>query len=111
MMVRMTSVITLGDLSIDRERYAVRVGERAARLTYLEFELLVALARQAGRVVSREELFRTLWGRHPTDDIHRLAVHVSRLRKKIAGSRWAIQTVNKRGYSLTAPSTSRPASG
>jgi two-component system alkaline phosphatase synthesis response regulator PhoP len=99
----MMSVITLGDLSIDRERYAVRVGEQAARLTYLEFELLAALAGQAGRVVPREELFTTLWGRPPADDIHRLAVHVSRLRKKIAGSRWTIQTVKKRGYCLSAP--------
>lgn len=98
----MPDTITLDNLVISRDRYDVRVDDRRVELTYLEFELLHLLAGQSGRVLSREEICAALWSEE-TGNANKLTVHVSRLRKKMAGSRWSIQTVKKRGYSLSGP--------
>ena len=95
----MPDTITLGNLSISRDRYDVRIGDQRIGLTYLEFELLHLLARQPGRVLSREDICAGLWG-EDAGNANKLTVHVSRLRKKMACSRWWIQTVKKRGYAL-----------
>jgi two-component system response regulator RstA len=107
----MATRITLGNLTIDRDRYDVWVGERRVDLTFVEFELLFLLARNAGKVVPRQRIFEAIWGDESERDPHKLTVHISRLRKKITASRpWKIQTVKKRGYALMNPSTApRPA--
>lgn len=98
----MTNPIRAGNLVIDRDRYAVSVDDRPVALTYIEFELLAALARDRGRVLSRRQLLENVWGQDNASGFKKLAVHISRLRKKIAGSKpWTIRTVTKRGYALT----------
>lgn len=98
----MTGLIRVGNLIIDRDRYTVRVGEELVTLTYIEFELLAKLASSRGRVLSQQQILETVWGRDHENGCSKLAVHVSRLRKKIAASQpWTIRTVKKRGYALT----------
>jgi DNA-binding response OmpR family regulator len=93
--------IVLGNLELDTGRFHVRVDGRAVDLTYTQFELLHCLARNADRVVDRQELLRAIWRTDADADAGRLRVQVSRLRKKIAASRpWKILTVTKRGYAL-----------
>jgi DNA-binding response OmpR family regulator len=94
------SSIVLGNLTVDRDRFEATVAGRRVELTYVEFELLHALARNAGKALSRERLVAAVW-QTPSDETHRLTVHISRLRKKLRGSSpWRIETITKRGYIL-----------
>ncbi len=94
------SSIMLGNLEIDRDRFEATVDGKRVDLTYVEFELLYAMARNAGKATSRERLVAAVW-QTPPDQTHRLTVHISRLRKKLQGSApWRIETITKRGYIL-----------
>ncbi len=75
--------LVLGDLVVDNERHTVRRGERDITLTAREFALLVYLASNAGRVVSRAELMEHVWGDHPDKYSNIIDVYASRLRRKI----------------------------
>ncbi len=97
----MSSRIVLGNVTIDRERFEVWVGDERIELTFVEFELLCTLARNAGKVIPRSGLLRAVWKERSTGEDKKLTVHISRLRKKLRGSsRWRIETVTKRGYAL-----------
>jgi two-component system, OmpR family, response regulator len=97
----MQSRMALGNLTIDRARYEVLVGDRRIELTYVEFELLYVLARNAGKVLSRARLLQAVWNEPAQEDDRKLTVHMSRLRKKLAASEpWQIETYTKRGYAL-----------
>ena len=101
----MADVLCAGNITIDRDRYTIWVGDEPVTVTYIEFEILATLTRNRGRVLSRQQILETVWGQENANSSKKLAVHVSRLRKKIAGSRpWIIRTVKKRGYVLTEAS-------
>jgi DNA-binding response OmpR family regulator len=97
----MSSRIVLGNVTIDRDRFEVWVGEKRIDLTFVEFEILHVLARNTGKVVSRSRIWQAVWDEAGTGEDRRLTVHVSRLRKKMGGGDgWRIETVKKRGYAL-----------
>jgi DNA-binding response OmpR family regulator len=74
--------IVVGDLVIDIARHEVRRGDREIPLTTKEYAFLLELARNAGRVVSREELVAHVW--EDTNHFSNLIdVYASRLRRKI----------------------------
>jgi two-component system alkaline phosphatase synthesis response regulator PhoP len=99
----MSSRIVLGNVTIDRDRFEVWVGDERIELTFVEFELLHVLARNAGKVVPRSRLLLSVWNERSTGEDRKLTVHMSRLRKKLRGSdRWRIETVTKRGYVLAS---------
>jgi DNA-binding response OmpR family regulator len=75
--------IVVGDLRIDFERRAVSVGEELAQLTYVEFEILAALARAPGRVLTRENLLEHVWGDSAYRDPRTIDVHIRHLREKL----------------------------
>jgi len=98
----MSSRIVLGNVTIDRDRFEVWVGDRRIELTFVEFELLCTLARNAGKVIPRSRLLLAVWNERTTGEDRKLTVHMSRLRKKLRDSNhWRIETVTKRGYALT----------
>ena len=98
----MAEILRAGNIIVDRDRYMVWVDDEPVTLTHVEFELLATLTRYRGRVLSRQEILEIVWGRDYAADSRKLAVHISRLRKKIAASQpWTIRTVKKRGYALT----------
>jgi len=102
--------MVLGNLELDRERFDVRVAGRAVELSFIQFELLYQLALRADKVVDHQDLLKAIWGRADGASARKLRIHVSRLRKKIAGSRpWRIQTVTKRGYALVNAEADQPA--
>jgi two-component system response regulator ResD len=72
-------------LRIDVAGRTVWRGEVALALTSKEFDLLVELARHENRVLSRADLYDTVWGEQGQGDDHTLDVHISRLRRKLAG--------------------------
>jgi DNA-binding response OmpR family regulator len=101
--------ISLGNVTIDRDRFEVWVADRRVDLTFVEFELLYELARNAGRVIPRRRLLRVVWNDPSPDGDRKLTVHLSRLRAKMRGSApWDIQTYTKRGYSFTNRSPRGP---
>ncbi len=92
-----------GDLRIDFLAREVSVGGRREVLTHFEFELLSAMARAAGRVLSREHLMEALKGQSFESFDRSIDVHVSKLRAKLESDPKApryIKTVRGVGYVL-----------
>ncbi len=76
--------IIIGDVVIDCESYLVKKGEEELELSKKEYELLAFLAKNAGKVYSRESLISEVWGYDPTyADMRTVDVTVARLRQKI----------------------------
>lgn len=75
--------LTIGDLAIDIVEHAVARGGKEIPLTRLEFDLLVALAKEPGRVFTREALLGEVWGYRHSTDTRLVNVHIQRLRAKI----------------------------
>jgi DNA-binding response OmpR family regulator len=75
--------IDLGDLVIDFERRMVTLREEEVKVTYVEFEILGALARSPGRVLSRETLLEHVWGDSEYRDPRTVDVHIRHLREKL----------------------------
>jgi two-component system KDP operon response regulator KdpE len=75
--------IEVGDLRVDLGKRRVTVGGEELHLTRLEFDILVFLARNRGRVVTSRMLLENVWGPEYVGDTQTLRVHVSHLRKKI----------------------------
>ncbi|MGK4003810.1 response regulator transcription factor [Sorangium sp. So ce1036] len=97
------SVLTVDDLELLPSARRVRVRGEDVRLTTAEYDLLEVLVRQAGAVVSREELARRVLGRRLAAYDRGIDMHVSNLRKKLGpgpsgGER--IKTVRSAGYIL-----------
>ncbi len=80
---RPSPVFRTGALVIDLERRRVTVEGDEVRLTPTEYQLLVALARKADRVLTVPMLLREVWGPEYGSEDHYLHVYVARLRKKI----------------------------
>jgi len=72
-----------GDLRIDFEKRSVVRGERDISLTYVEFEILAALARNPGRVYNRMVLLERVWGDASYRDPRTVDVHIRHLREKL----------------------------
>ena len=89
--------IKFGALSLDVDKYEVKVNEKNVDLTLREFELLKFLATQKGQVFSREELLEKVWGYEYFGDTRTIDIHITRLRKKL-DLEDSIITVFKYGY-------------
>jgi two-component system, OmpR family, phosphate regulon response regulator OmpR len=76
-------VLRFGDLEIDRDERAVRIGGRPRSLTGHQFELLWALAEGAGRVLSRTQLMERVRGEELDPLDRSIDVHISRIRAAI----------------------------
>lgn len=96
--------LVVGDLDIDVAAHIARIRDTTIELRPKEFDLLVALARAAGRVVTREDLLRDVWDEHWFGSSKTLDIHIWALRKKIDApdgpSR--ITTIRGVGYRLEA---------
>ena len=77
------SKIEVGDLSLDLEKFEVKVRGTVIDLTIREFEVLKYLANQPGQVVTRETLLEKVWGYEYYGDIRTVDVTVRRIREKI----------------------------
>lgn len=96
---------SMGDMVIDRDRLQVRIADEVAPLTPLETKLLWILAEEKGRTLSRDEIFRRVWGGERPHGDRSVDVLVRRLRRKVdeSGGRYTyVQTEHKVGYRLEA---------
>ncbi len=73
----------VGALRMDLLRRQVFVGDREVRLTPIEYKLLAALVRHAGKVVTHAQLLRDVWGPTHTDQAHYVRVYLAHLRHKL----------------------------
>jgi len=92
---------TAGSLSIDFDAHRVVSGGTEISLTRKEYDLLTALARRPGSVVTREQLLADVWQTTWAGSPHTVEVHVASLRGKI-GDPGLVQTVRGVGYRLRA---------
>lgn len=89
-------VLEIGDLKIDREKVLVKRGEEEIELAKKEFELLNLLATKPGKVFTREEIFRKVWGTDVIVGNRTIDVHIRKLREKIGEN--YIKTIKGIGY-------------
>ena len=75
--------IRSGDLEIDFERRSVQLHSKPVQLTYVEFEILAAMAGSPGRVFTREMLLEHIWGDSTYRDPRTVDVHIRHLREKL----------------------------
>ncbi len=97
--------LEIADLTIDVDARTVTVAGTAVELRPKEFELLKALARSAGRVVTRERLLGDVWDEHWFGSTKTLDIHIWALRRKLdaPGAPSRITTVRGVGYRMDAP--------
>jgi DNA-binding response OmpR family regulator len=90
-----------GDLEVDGGRRIASLGGAEIELSPLEFDLLAALARGKGAVVSRVDLLKDVWGYRSTIESRTVDTHIAKLRSKIdRGPQSHIVTVRKKGYRI-----------
>ncbi len=93
--------LRIGDISIDQVAHSLNRNGESIPLTRLEFDLLVALAKEPGRVFTRDALLSEVWGYQHATDTRLVNVHIQRLRSKIErdpDNPELIQTVRGVGY-------------
>lgn len=100
--VRLGRPIEVGTLRIEPRRREVAIGARPVELRAREFDLLAALARDPGLVLSREDLLEDVWGTDFIGETRTVDVHVSELRKKLGPDGPTIESVRGIGYRLIA---------
>ena len=92
-----------GDLSLDPRRRLVTVRGAPVALTMVEFDLLAALIREPGVVLTRQQLLDLVWGIDYVGDEHVVDVHIANVRRKLGedGDRPAfVETVRGVGYRI-----------
>ena len=100
--------VVVGQLRITPETHTAVLGDQPLTLTRTEFDLLLTLARGAGRVKSRDQLFEELRGSEWDVFDRAIDMHISSLRKKLGDDPKEprfIKTVRGVGYMLTHPET------
>ena len=78
-----TNKIIVGDLSLDLDKFEVKVKDEVVDLTLREFKVLKYLANQPGQVITREVKQKKVWGYEYYGDIRTVDVTVRRIREKI----------------------------
>lgn len=93
-------VLSIGSLTLDRERHLVSADGENVTLTHMEFELLSFLMVHTGKAVTREVLLDDVWGLGFAGDTRTVDVHIRSLRQKLGACGGMIHTVRGVGYKL-----------
>jgi len=97
--------IQVGELRLEPASHEVWLANRQVQLTRLEFNLLYCLAQRAGKVLTREDILRLVWGENEAIDLRGIDAHIRRLRAKVeddADDPQRILTVHGVGYKMAA---------
>lgn len=76
-------IFTCGGLEINDENKEVTVDGKPVKLTPIEYNILLLLVRNAGKVFSIDEIYRKIWNEQPIDADNTVAVHIRHIREKI----------------------------
>jgi two-component system, OmpR family, alkaline phosphatase synthesis response regulator PhoP len=93
------SILQIGDLKIDRERYIVNYQDNDIILARKEFELLALLAGKPGKVFLRNEILNQVWGTEVIVGDRTIDVHIRKIRQKLNLD--CITTVKGVGYKFS----------
>ncbi|RRN74230.1 DNA-binding response regulator [Peribacillus simplex] len=99
-------LLKLGELKVFPDRYEAFFDEQQLELTPKEFELLLYLAKNKGRVLTRDQLLSSVWNYDFAGDSRIVDVHISHLREKIEKDTKKplyIKTIRGLGYKLEEP--------
>lgn len=100
------TIIRIGDMVIDCERYTVFKKDKPIKLTAKEFQILRLLAANPNRVFTKGQLFESIWNEAYYGDENVINVHIRRIREKVEtapSSPTYIKTVWGIGYKLESP--------
>ena len=104
--VRVKEVLSKGDITLIPESYSVKILDKIAQLTPIEFDILNVLMQHEGSMVSAKMLLKEVWGYEDENDIDTIRVHITHLRAKIdkisSQKNKYIQTIYGGGYRLLA---------
>jgi DNA-binding response OmpR family regulator len=97
-----TGIITIDDLEIDTEKMEVKRGGKAIKLTKKEYQILLYLAMNKGRVVEKSELENHLWDENSTPWSDTLRTHIKNIRRKVDSGyeKKLIKTIPGVGYEI-----------
>ena len=96
-------ILTVGDITLLPETYSVKINDKTAKLTPIEFDILNLLVQNHDCMVSSAKLLQDIWGYAPGDDVEPIRVHIRHLRtkiKKVADGKEYIETIYGGGYRL-----------
>ncbi len=96
------SLKSVGNLTLDGNRYEMRSGEKGVNLTNKEYQLMELFISHPGYVFSTEHLMEKIWGTDSDSDIDVVWTHIGYVRKKLRsiGADVEIRTIRGAGYSL-----------
>lgn len=103
--IAVRELLTLGEITLLPETYSVKIHDKIAKLTPIEFEIFNLLFQNHGNMVPSAKLLSDIWGYSPDDEIETIRVHIRHLRTKIdkiAEGKKYIETIYGGGYKLNA---------
>lgn len=92
------SILKIGPLTIDKDKYIIRLDGELKIFPRKEFDLLYFLAQNPGRVFTRENLLKEVWGYDVYVVIRTIDVHVRKIREKLEKYDYLIETIKGVGY-------------
>lgn len=92
------SILKIGPLTIDKDKYIIHLDGELKIFPRKEFELLYFLAQNPGRVFTRENLLKEVWGYDVYVVIRTIDVHVRKIREKLEKYDYLIETIKGVGY-------------
>ena len=101
--VAVKELLTYKEITLLPETYSVKINDKIAKLTPIEFDIFNLLFQNHGNMVSSAKILKEIWGYEPDDDVETIRVHVRHLRSKIAkisGDKKYIATIYGGGYKL-----------
>ena len=96
-------LLSIGEITLLPESYSVKINEKIAKLTPIEFDIFNLLFQNHGNMVSSSKLLQDVWGYSPSDDVETIRVHSRHLRSKIdkiSDGKKYIETIYGGGYKL-----------
>ncbi len=96
-------LLTLGEMTLLPESYSVKINDKIAKLTPIEFDIFNLLFQNHGNMVTSAKILKDIWGYAPDDDIETIRVHIRHLRTKldkISDGKKYIETIYGGGYKL-----------
>lgn len=97
-------ILSIGEITLLPEVYSVKIEDRIAKLTPIEFEIFNLLFQNNGAMVPSAQLLKEVWGYAPDDDVETIRVHIRHLRSKldkISNGKKYIETIYGGGYKLS----------
>lgn len=100
--VQATSILTMGNISLNTATFELSAPGGSFRLANKEFQMLEMLMRNAGRLIPTERFMEKIWGYDSDAEISVVWVYISYLRKKLtaSGANVQIKAARNAGYSL-----------